>query len=118
MMLFQSLNERLTALVDTTSEIQELITRLATLKFQPGSVPLEGDEGDVSQELSTEIGQTLREQDDELEDLTQQVKDFYPGRPDSERARQRERLDEMVSRAQQGIKKYSRPHLLCHRWYF
>ena len=103
-MSFQSLNERLTALLDTTAQITELIQRLANLKFQPGSIPLEGEEGDVSQELSSEISQTLREQDEDLEILTQEVKDFYAGRAGSERARQRERLEEGIERATSELK--------------
>lgn len=103
-MSFQSLNERLTTLLNTTAQITELIERLGSLRFQPGSIPLEGEEGDVSHELSSEISQTLREQDEDLEILIQEVRDFYVGRAGSERARQRDRLEETMERALDELK--------------
>lgn len=73
-MSFQSLQERLAALQETTSQLKELIDRLADLKFQPGSVPLDAsEEGSVSGELSTEIGNLLRDGDDERELLLEEV---------------------------------------------
>lgn len=73
-MSFQSLQERLAALQETTSQLKELIDRLADLKFQPGSVPLDAsEEGSVSGELSAEIGNLLRDGDDERELLQEEV---------------------------------------------
>ncbi|KAI6785821.1 uncharacterized protein J7T54_006160 [Emericellopsis cladophorae] len=73
-MSFQGLQERLSALQETTSQIQDLISRLAELKFQPGSVPLDtSEEGSVSGELSAEITSSLRECEDERELLSEDV---------------------------------------------
>lgn len=73
-MSFQGLQERLSALQETTAQLKELIDRLANLKFQPGSVPLDAsEEGSVSGELSTEIGNLLRDGDDEKELLLEEV---------------------------------------------
>ncbi|KAK5990652.1 hypothetical protein PT974_08921 [Cladobotryum mycophilum] len=60
-MSLEGLQERLIALQETTSQLKELIDRLASLKFQPGSVPLNiEEEGSVSGELSAEISTVLR----------------------------------------------------------
>lgn len=73
-MTFESLQERLLALQETTSQLKELVDRLADLKFQPGSVPLDtSEEGSVSGELSTEITNLLRDGDDEKELLLEEV---------------------------------------------
>ncbi|RSM16505.1 hypothetical protein CEP52_000125 [Fusarium oligoseptatum] len=73
-MSFEGLQERLTALQETTTQLKELIDRLATLKFQPGSVPLATDEeNSVSGELSTEITGTLRDGEEEYEILHEEV---------------------------------------------
>ena len=67
---FESLQERLAALQETTGQLRELIDRLANIHFQPGSVPLSAsDEDNVATELSTEIGQILREEEVALEFL-------------------------------------------------
>ncbi|KAM0424690.1 hypothetical protein ACHAPT_009998 [Fusarium lateritium] len=73
-MSFEGLQERLTALQETTTQLKELIDRLATLKFQPGSVPLATDEeNSVSGELSAEITSTLRDGEEEYEILHEEV---------------------------------------------
>ena len=73
-MSFEGLQERLSALQETTSQLKELIDRLADLKFQPGSVPLDtSEDGSVSGELSTEIVSLLRDGDDEKELLLEEV---------------------------------------------
>ncbi|CAI6051530.1 unnamed protein product [Clonostachys chloroleuca] len=73
-MSFESLQERLSALQETTSQLRELIDRLTYLKFQPGSVPLDtNEEGSVSGELSAEISQLLREGDDDQELLLEEI---------------------------------------------
>lgn len=73
-MSFEGLQERLAALQETTSQLRELIDRLAHLEFQPGSVPLDAnEEGSVSGELSAEISGLLRDGDDEKELLQEEV---------------------------------------------
>lgn len=73
-MSFEGLQERLATLQETTSQLKELVERLADLKFQPGSVPLDtSEEGSVSGELSGEISQLLREGEDENELLLEEV---------------------------------------------
>ncbi|KAF5026234.1 hypothetical protein F66182_1701 [Fusarium sp. NRRL 66182] len=73
-MSFEGLQERLTALQETTTQLKELIDRLATLKFQPGSIPLTTDEeNSESGELSGEITSTLRDGEEEHELLQEEV---------------------------------------------
>lgn len=79
-----TLQERLLALQETTTQLKDLIDRLANLKFQPGSVPLDtnengnGDEN-VATELSAEISQILREEEEELELLHEEIIDLRGG---------------------------------------
>ncbi|KAG5803317.1 hypothetical protein H9Q74_012115 [Fusarium xylarioides] len=78
-MSFEGLQERLTALQETTTQLKKLIDRLATLKFQPGSVPLTTDEeSSESGELSAEITSTLRDGEEEQE-LLQEELEFLRG---------------------------------------
>lgn len=73
-MSFDILHDRLTALQETTAQLRELIDRLETLKFQPGSVPLGTDEEDsVSGELSSEITSILRIVTDDQELLQEDI---------------------------------------------
>ncbi|KAK1636781.1 hypothetical protein BDP81DRAFT_394433 [Colletotrichum phormii] len=105
-MSFEGLQERLTALQETTAQLKELIDRLQNLKFQPGSVPLGGtdEENSVSAELSSEISQILREEEDELELLGEEVEDLRDGRPGSEVEHTKTRLKDGVERLKQEIK--------------
>ncbi|KAK1690655.1 hypothetical protein BDP55DRAFT_724271 [Colletotrichum godetiae] len=105
-MSFEGLQERLTALQETTTQLKELIDRLQNLKFQPGSVPLGGtdEENSVSAELSSEISQILREEEDELELLGEEVEDLRDGRPGSEVEHTKLRLKDGVERLKQEIK--------------
>lgn len=85
-MSFEGLQERLAALQETTSQLKGLIDRLATLKFQPGSVPLGAEEeNSVSGELSAEIGQTLRGGLEDQELLLEEVKYVRPEGQDKTR---------------------------------
>lgn len=110
-MSFDALQERLTALQETTAQVKELIDRLATLNFQPGSVPLssnnDGDEDDenVATELSAEISQILREEEEDLELLVEELADLRGGKEGSEAARRKERLREGVERLQGDVKR-------------
>jgi protein transport protein SEC20 len=106
-MSLQALQERLTALQTTTKQVEELIHRLANIKFQPGSIPLDDEDGDVSAELSSEIHQTLKEQAEDLELLDQEVQDLPSGRPGSDRERDKAELSSRVTRAGQELKQYA-----------
>ncbi|PVI02460.1 Sec20-domain-containing protein [Periconia macrospinosa] len=78
------LTARLTALSDQNKSLQQLIQRLAKLDFQPGSQPLNGDEGDVRLELSAEIHETLKGIEEDLEFVRQEIEDFLgPATPTS-----------------------------------
>ncbi|KAG5936792.1 hypothetical protein E4U59_004802 [Claviceps monticola] len=79
-MSLRGLDERLTALQETTTQLRELIDRLAKLDFQPGAgLPLDmDDERSVSGELSAEIGQILRNGLEEQELLTEEVQFVRP----------------------------------------
>lgn len=112
-MSFEALQERLAALQETTAQVQELIDRLAALDFQPGSVPLpvgsgNGDDADdenVATELSAEINQILREEEEDLELLAEEVTDLRGGKDGSEAARRKERLREGVGRLEAEVKR-------------
>ena len=85
-MSLESLHERLTALQETTSQLKQLVDRLAKLEFQPGSVPPETDEeNSISGELSAEIGQLLRNGIDDQELLKEEVKFARPEGSDKAR---------------------------------
>ncbi|KAK1512913.1 hypothetical protein CTAM01_00308 [Colletotrichum tamarilloi] len=108
-MSFEGLQERLTALQETTTQLKDLIDRLQNLKFQPGSVPLGSgaaadEENSASAELSSEISQILREEEDELELLGEEVEDLRDGRPGSEVEHTKTRLKDGVERLKQEIK--------------
>jgi len=109
-MPFDALEDRLTTLQETTSQAKNLIDRLAKLDFQPGSVPLpqagDGDDDDenVAAELSAEINQTLREEEEELELLQEEATDLRGGKEGSEAARRKERLLDGVARIETEVK--------------
>jgi protein transport protein SEC20 len=103
-MTFQTLSERLTALQESNAQLQELIDRLATIKFQPGSIPLDNEEGNVMTELSSEIQQTLKDQNEDLELLQEDVYDLDSGRKGSELDLQKDKLDQAVKRAVKELK--------------
>ncbi|KAK0387609.1 hypothetical protein NLU13_3855 [Sarocladium strictum] len=87
-MSFQGLQERLSALQETTTQLRDLIDRLANLRFQPGSVPLDAtEEESVSGELSVEIGQLLREGDEDAELLREEVEYMRPDGEEKSRLR-------------------------------
>lgn len=105
-MSFEALHERLTALQETTAQLQELIDRLAKLKFEPGSVPLgSDDENNVAAELSAEINQILREEEEDLELLQEEVTDLRSGRPGSEAEHNKVRLKDGLARLAGELKR-------------
>ncbi|RYP28908.1 hypothetical protein DL767_007003 [Monosporascus sp. MG133] len=101
---FKDLQDRLTALQDATNQLRELIDRLANFNFQPGSVPLAaGEDDNVASELSTEINQILREQEEDLELLQEEITDIRPGKPGSGLQHDRERLKDGATRLAQEL---------------
>lgn len=105
-MSFESLQDRLSALQETTAQLSSLITRLSSLKFQPGSVPLDSSlESKVAAELSSEISQVLREEEEDLELLTEEIADLRAGRrPGSEAEHVKARLEDGARRLERQLK--------------
>ncbi|KAK4116359.1 Sec20-domain-containing protein [Canariomyces notabilis] len=102
---FDTLQERLAALQESTSQLKELIDRLANIKFQPGSVPLStSDEDNVATELATEINQILREEEEDLELLHEEIIDLRSGRPGSDAEHRKTRLKEGAQRLEAELK--------------
>ena len=107
----QSLNLRLQSLSDTHRQTVQLTSRLSKLPAQPGSSPLNPDAADARQELSAEIHQSLKEQDEGLELLRQEIEDqtntvswTSAARRDSERERDRTGLAAQVARLGENLK--------------
>ncbi|RYC60441.1 hypothetical protein CHU98_g5758 [Xylaria longipes] len=101
---FTDLQDRLNVLQDATNQLKELIHRLANFDFQPGSVPLgAADDDHVGSELGSEINQVLREQEEELELLQEEIIDLPPGRPGSTLPHDRERLKDGAERLGQEL---------------
>ncbi|KAI0196179.1 Sec20 domain-containing protein [Xylaria flabelliformis] len=106
---FADLQDRLNVLQDATNQLKELIQRLANFDFQPGSVPLgAADDDHVGSELGSEINQVLREQEEELELLQEEIVDLPSGRPGSTLPHDRERLKDGAERLGQELQ-------LCRR---
>ncbi|KAF6240358.1 hypothetical protein HO173_001969 [Letharia columbiana] len=74
-MTTQALNARLTPLFESLKQTQQLITRLSKFPAQLGASPSNPDEDDARVELSAEIHQTLKEQEEDFELLRQEVED-------------------------------------------
>ncbi|KAI1767669.1 Sec20-domain-containing protein [Hypoxylon sp. FL1150] len=103
---FTDLQDRLAALQDATNQLEELIDRLANFDFQPGSVPLgAGDNDDnVVAELGAEINQVLREQEEELELLREEIVDIRPAKkPGGELQHDKDRLRDGADRLGQEL---------------
>jgi protein transport protein SEC20 len=103
-MSFESLSERLTALQESNAQLKDLIDRLATINFQPGSIPLDNEDGNVATELTAEIHQTIKDQDEDFEMLQEEVYDMDSGRTGSELQDQKNRLDQGVKRGVKELK--------------
>lgn len=109
----QTLATRLAALTESNKTARQLIQRLAKLDFQPGSQPLDGDDGDVRLELSAEIHETLKGIEEELELLRQDVEDVLQQgsgpvgkRRNSNRESERSRLAVLLARLTEDLKSY------------
>ena len=113
-MASQSLSARLQALSNTYRDTLTLIQRLQKLPSTPGT--FSNSNSDPRLELSSEIHQSLKEQEDELETLRQEVDDAttsssggYIGggslrRRNSEQVHERERCAAMVARLGEDLK--------------
>jgi protein transport protein SEC20 len=112
MSTLQSLNTRLNALSDSYKTTLQLINRLAKLHFQPGSTPLDdSSDGDVRVELSSDIHDSLKVLEEDLELLKQEVEDLtagdsynYQRRRESDRERDRSRLSVQVARLAEDLR--------------
>ncbi|KAI0109671.1 Sec20-domain-containing protein [Nemania sp. FL0031] len=101
---FTDLHGRLAVLQDATNQLKELIDRLANFDFQPGSVPLgAADDDNVGSELSTEINQILREQEEELELLQEEIIDIRPGKSTAALQHDKDRLKDGAERLEQEL---------------
>lgn len=106
----QSLSARLDALSDSLKTTLQLVHRLAKLSFHPGSTPLDSEEGDVRAELSSDIHENLKQQEEDLELLKQEVADLTgperssQQRRESERDREKSRLSVQVVRLGEDLR--------------
>lgn len=106
----QTLTTRLTALADANKNVGQLIQRLAKLDFQPGSQPLNTDEGDVRLELSAEIHESLKGIEEELELLRQEAEDILQSgisagrRKESAKESERSRLAVLLARLTEDLR--------------
>jgi len=106
----QTLATRLNSLSDSNKAAQQLIQRLAKLDFQPGSQPLNSEEGDIRLELSAEIHESLKALEEELEILRQEVEDFVDSkanrgrRRDSTKDGERSRLAVLLARLTEDLR--------------
>ena len=104
-MSLEDLQERFKDLQDATAHVRELISRIGALEFPPGSPPLRADEEDsVLAELGSEVIQTLREGEDEVEALREEVDDLFGGAGDESEDGTR-RLRDDISRFQKELSK-------------
>ncbi|CAM1506946.1 Fc.00g065870.m01.CDS01 [Cosmosporella sp. VM-42] len=114
-MSFEGLQERLTALQETTVQLRELIDRLAGVKVEP-AVGTE-DESASSGELSAEIAQVLRDGQEELKVLGEEVQFVKADEHDRERLEEGvEKLGKELARSRLSFRKarISAKHTLTH----
>jgi protein transport protein SEC20 len=105
-MSFEAVSQRLHELQESNKQLKELIDRLATIKFQPGSIPLKDDEDNVLEELKTEIRQIIREQSEDFETLEVDVSFLGRRSRSSDIQAQKDTLDESVKRGVTELKAY------------
>jgi protein transport protein SEC20 len=108
----QTLAARLNALSESNKATLQLVQRLSKLDFQPGTTPIKSEEGDVRLELSAEIHESLKQLDEELELLRQEVEDVVQGPPSSSRRRdsvregEKARLAVLLARLTEDLRSY------------
>ncbi|KAH9809193.1 Sec20 [Teratosphaeria destructans] len=113
MSTLHQLSHHLAQLHDSLKATNALITRLAKLTFQPGSEP-DNSGTTVRLELSQDIHDTLKQLEEELELLKQEVEDATVAaapqkRRESEKQREGARLSAQVLRLEEDLK-HSRGH--------
>ena len=107
----QSVLDTLSRLSDNIKLTFQLIGRLSKLSFQPGSTPLQGD-GDVRIELAHDIRDALKQHDDTLDSVRQEIQDFTESgaysqrRRDSLKDRERARIAAQLARLDEDLKQY------------
>ncbi|KAL7798543.1 hypothetical protein V8C37DRAFT_368225 [Trichoderma ceciliae] len=100
-MSLEGLQDRLAALQETTSQLRELINRLANVEFPPGSVPLNiEEEGSVSGELSAEAGLLLKNGLEDQQLLCEEAKYLRRG------GHGKERLEDGIERVGSELASY------------
>lgn len=109
-MSFEAVSDQLKILKEVNAQLKNLIDRLANINFQPGSIPLDDGDENVATELTSEIHQTIKDQDEDFELLLEEVHDLDSGREISELAHQKEELLSNVTRAVAELKSYVRHH--------
>lgn len=103
-MSFEVVSERLRVLQESNTQLKDLIERLANLKFQPGSIPLDEEEDNAKVELTAEIHQIIKDQEEDLTILQEDVIDLDFGRSDGELQQQKSLLDRGVKKAKGELK--------------
>lgn len=102
------LSQQLAQLSDSLRTTNGLISQLSKLSFQPGSEPLEGDQGSVRIELSQDIHDSLKQLEEDLELLKQEAEDLDTRaghrRRDSDGDREKARLSAQVARLGEDLK--------------
>ena len=104
-MSFEIVSERLKTLQESNVQLKDLIDRLANLKFQPGSIPLDEEEENAKAELTAEIHQIIKDQEEDLDTLQEDVIDLDFGRSDGETLQQKALLDRAVKKALEELKR-------------
>lgn len=105
-MTTQEPNSRFKSLSEAHRETIQLISRLSKLPSTPGSSPSNPVDGDPRVELSAEIHQSLKEQEEDFELLKQGAEDITSGgvwgsgtrRGDSEKDKERLALISQIER--------------------
>jgi protein transport protein SEC20 len=103
-MSFEAVSERLKSLQDTNSQLRDLIDRLANINFQPGSIPLDDDENNVKVELTSEIHQIIKDQDEDLVILQEDIIDLGRKWASADLEQQKAVLDRGVKKALEDLK--------------
>ena len=110
-----NLQARVTALFDSLKQTQQLTIRLSKLSLSPGTTSSNPEEENPRIELSAEIHQSLKEQEEDFELLRQEVEDQantqYWKRRDSEREREKSDLATSVTRLGEDLKMYATPFI-------
>ena len=114
-MSIASLQARVNHLFDCLKQTQQLISRLPKLSSAPGYSPNNPDEGDPRVDLSNEIHQSLKEQEEDFELVRQETEDLIsrsnPSRlkdtgRDNDREREKNDLKSQVSKFEADLKMY------------